>query len=90
MTRDLAIVVSEEILYNKVRKAIKDFDALIKSVELFDVYSGDKLESGKKSLAWHLVYQSEDKTLTSNEVDNLQNKLLEYLAENLGAKLRDF
>ncbi|OIO05650.1 phenylalanine--tRNA ligase subunit beta [Candidatus Falkowbacteria bacterium CG1_02_37_21] len=90
LTRDLAIVVSEEILYNKVRKAIKDFDALIKSVELFDVYSGDKLESGKKSLAWHLVYQSEDKTLTSNEVDNLQNKLLEYLAENLGAKLRDF
>ena len=90
VTRDLAVVVPEQILYNKIRKAITSFDSLIKSAELFDVYSGDKLAAGEKSLAFHLSYQSEERTLTAAEVDKLQAGLLKQLSEAYGAKLRAF
>jgi phenylalanyl-tRNA synthetase beta chain len=88
--RDLAIVVPEKILYNKVRKTITEFDPLIKSAELFDVYSGHKLKPDEKSLAFHLAYQSEEKTLTAATIDRLEAGLLEHLGKTLGAKLRGF
>ncbi|NCT55043.1 phenylalanine--tRNA ligase subunit beta [Candidatus Falkowbacteria bacterium] len=88
--RDLAFVVDEEIMYNDIKREISYFSDLIKSVELFDVYSGDKLEAGKKSLAFHLSYLSTEKTLTAIEVDALQVELMNHLAEKFLAKLRDF
>ncbi len=87
--RDLAFVVNEKILYNNIVKEIKKFSALIKQAELFDVYQGDKLGQGKKSLAFHIIYQA-DKTLTSEEVDEIQEKLIKHLERELGAKVRDF
>ena len=59
-------------------------------MELFDVYSGNKLQEGEKSLAFHLSYQAGDRTLTSVEVDNIQSKLVEYLADKFESRLRDF
>ncbi|MBN2853961.1 phenylalanine--tRNA ligase subunit beta [Patescibacteria group bacterium] len=88
--RDLAFVVDEEIMYNDIKREISSFSDLIKSVELFDVYSGDKLEIGKKSLAFHLSYLSNEKTLTANEVDTVQVELMNRLTEKFSAKLRDF
>lgn len=88
--RDLAFVVNEKILYNDLRSEIIKFNALIKSVELFDSYRGNKLEVNKKSLAFHINYQSEEKTLKSVEVDYIQKELVEYLAKKFEAKLRDF
>jgi len=87
--RDLAFVVNEKILYNNIVKEIKNFSDLIKQVELFDVYQGDKLGQGKKSLAFHIIYQA-DKTLTSEEVDEVQEKLVTHLEKELEAKVRDF
>lgn len=88
--RDLAFVVDTKILYNDLRVEILKFDSLINSVELFDVYSGDKLPSGQKSLAFHLNYQSEERTLTAAEVDKIQTDLVAYLADKFEAKLRNF
>jgi len=88
--RDLCFVVSEKILYNDFKGEIMSFNSLIKSAELFDVYHGDKLEKGKKSFTFHIEYQAEDKTLTSEEVDDLQTKLTQRLAEKFEARLRDF
>lgn len=88
--RDLAFVVNEKILYNDLRKDILNFNPLIKSVELFDVYVGNKLEANEKSLAFHLQYQSNEKTLKSEEIDSLQGELIEHLAGVYEAKLRDF
>ncbi len=88
--RDLAFVIDKEILYNDLRKEIVDFHSLIKSVELFDVYEGNKIDDNKKSLAFHLYYQSEEKTLTADEVDKIQNELVEHLAQKFEAQLRDF
>ena len=90
LTRDLAFVVSEEIMYNDLRQEISAFHPLIKSVELFDVYLGDKLNPGQKSLAFHVVFQSAEKTLTTAEVDKIQQELTRHLAQKFLAQLRDF
>lgn len=88
--RDLAFVIENKILYNDLRRVIIKFNPLIKSVELFDVYVGNKLAGGLKSLALHLSYQSEDRTLTAGEVDKIQAELIAHLAQKFEAKLRDF
>lgn len=89
LVRDLAFVVSSNILYNEIRKEILEHDELIKTVDLFDVYEGEKLGEGKKSLAFHVVYQA-DRTLKNEEVDAIQKKLLGKLEEKFEAKIRDF
>lgn len=90
VSRDFAFVLNEEIMYNDIKKAIVSYSPLVKSVELFDVYVGDKIDKNKKSLAFHVSFLSEEKTLTSAEVDILQNGLINELGEKFGAKLRDF
>jgi len=87
--RDLAFVVNEKILYNNIVKELENFSDLIRQVELFDVYSGGKLAPGEKSLAFHIIYQA-DRTLTSQEIDEIQGKLVKHLEKELGAKIRNF
>jgi phenylalanyl-tRNA synthetase beta chain len=89
VVRDLAFVLPEKILYSELRGEMLKFDHLIKEAEVFDVYQGDQLGEGLKSLAFHVVYQA-DRTLTGDEVENLQKSLLKHLAEKFDAKLRDF
>ena len=89
LTRDLAFVVSEKVLYNDIKEEIQKFDQLIARVELFDVFSGGKLGVGKKNLAFHLEYQA-DRTLKSEEVDEIQQKLIKHLEEKFQAQIRNF
>lgn len=88
--RDLSFVAPNKIMYNDLRKEINRFNPLIRSVELFDVYLGNKLTGGQKSLAFHLTYQSDERTLTAGEVDKIQAELVAYLEQKFAAKLRDF
>ncbi|MFH1254891.1 MAG: phenylalanine--tRNA ligase subunit beta [bacterium] len=87
--RDLAFVVDEKILYNDIAEEIKKSGDLISQVKLFDIYQGDKLGHGKKSLAFHVIYQA-GRTLTSEEVDEAQKKIVNRLRDKLGAEIRDF
>lgn len=87
--RDLAFVLNEKILYNEIKDEIINFNSLIKEVELFDIYSGNKLAAGEKSLAFHISLRSEEKTLTTEEVDEVINTLIRHLGEKFEAKLRD-
>lgn len=89
LTRDLAFVVNDIVLYNDIKKLIANFHELIREVELFDVYEGGKLGQDKKNLAFHIVYQS-DRTLNSEEVDIIQNNLIKELEIKFEAKIRDF
>ncbi|MEA3449637.1 MAG: phenylalanine--tRNA ligase subunit beta [Patescibacteria group bacterium] len=89
LARDLAFVVSEKVLYNDIKEEILNFHDYIKSVELFDVYRGEKLGQGNKNLAFHVNYQA-GKTLTGEEVDDIQAGLLKKLEERFEAKIRDF
>jgi phenylalanyl-tRNA synthetase beta chain len=87
--RDLAIIVPQEM----PAKLISDLIFSIKSkvidrVELFDVYSGEPIPKEKKSLAYAIHYLSRERTLTSEEVDRIHDKVLEKLVSELGAQVR--
>ncbi|HNX10767.1 MAG TPA: phenylalanine--tRNA ligase subunit beta [bacterium] len=90
VVRDLAFVVSQKILYNDLYQEIKNFNSLIANVELFDVYEGTNLAAGQKSLAFHVNYQDQTRTLTSEEIDTLQAELIKRLQDKFEAVLRDF
>ncbi|MGD0794253.1 MAG: phenylalanine--tRNA ligase subunit beta [Dehalococcoidales bacterium] len=85
--RDIALVVDAGISHRQILNIIKSF-SLVSDVRLFDVYSGQQVAEGKKSLAYRLVYQSTTHTLTDTEVINVQEQILGRLAKDLGAVLR--
>ncbi len=86
-TRDIAVVVNAKVTSQEVRDIIAT-SPLVDKVLLFDVYSGDKIPKGKKSLAWRITWQSYDRTLTDEEVNQAQQEILDKLAQQLGAMLR--
>jgi phenylalanyl-tRNA synthetase beta chain len=89
VTRDLALVVDEALPAVQVRDAItRAGGKLVQKVELFDVYRGEQVPPGKKSLAYALSYQAEDRTLTDDEVNRLQTRIEKKLKGQLGATLR--
>ena len=61
---------------------------LVTSVDLFDVYTGDQVAAGKKSLAFRVLYQSPSRTLSEHEVTMVQAQLLDKLGRETGAVLR--
>lgn len=86
--RDIALVCDRVLTNGQIIEAIKS--AKIKnlaSIELFDVYTGDKIQKDKKSMAYRLTFSSNDKTLEVEEVENYVRKILVKL-EQIGAKLR--
>jgi phenylalanyl-tRNA synthetase beta chain len=89
LSRDLAFVLDKKILYNDIRMEIVNFDSLIKRAELFDVYSGDKLSADERGLAFHLSFQSAERTLAAEEVEIIIEKLLKHLHDKFEARLRE-
>ena len=86
---DLAIVVDEGIPANRVAEVIRQGGGLIvTNITLFDVYRSQQIGKGKKSLAYSLSYQSDDKTLTDNDVAQIRHRILRRLDQELGAVLR--
>ncbi|HNV12341.1 MAG TPA: phenylalanine--tRNA ligase subunit beta [bacterium] len=90
VNRDLAFVVDQKVLFIDIKKEIQEFTSLISDLELFDVYSGENLGQGKRSLAFHISYQSNEKTLTNEEIDLVQKDLIKRLEQKFGAQVRDF
>ena len=87
--RDLAVVVQKEVVESRVRGVIMSRGGpLIESVEVFDVYEGEKIPAGMKSLAYGIVFRDPDRTLTENEVDDLQRQVAEGLKSELGGTIR--
>jgi phenylalanyl-tRNA synthetase beta chain len=62
---------------------------LLVDVQLFDIYRGEQIKPELKSLAYALMYQAPDRTLTDKEVAKLRTRILKQLDVNLGAKLRE-
>ena len=87
--RDLALVVDKSVTYDTLEKiAYKYGSKLLKNVSLFDVYEGEKIESGKKSYALNFVLQHADKTLTDEDITKVMNKLISAYEREIGAQLR--
>ena len=88
--RDLAIIVNDNIEAQQVRDCIiKNSPALLKDIYLFDVYTGKGIDFKKKSLAFGLILQNNERTLTDIEVDNVISDIMSILNKELGATLRN-
>lgn len=87
--RDLAVTVDESVLCGDLIETIKKAAGKeLKKAELFDIYRGDQVASGKKSMAFNLVYSSLERTLTVEEIDKSIQTVLKALKDAYGAELR--
>ncbi|MEY8210369.1 phenylalanine--tRNA ligase subunit beta [Corynebacterium sp. MNWGS58] len=87
--QDLALVVDDEIPAETVRRVVESAAGeLVESVELFDVFRGEQLGEGKKSLAFNLIFRAADRTLTDEEVNEYRVQAAEKARVELGAQMR--
>jgi len=93
ITRDIAMIVPEEISHAEILRAIQEpKEPLLESVALFDLFAGESaagLGAARKSLAYRLTYRDRSRTLTSEEVSAVHAKIRERLQRDLGAELRE-
>ncbi len=89
VTRDIAIVVDKDVAaYDLVRNIKRTGKALVKGVDVFDVYEGEHVESGKKSIAFTISLQDDSKTLTDNELNEVTQAIIASLQKDYRAILR--
>ena len=88
VNRDFAFVVATEVNSDDLVANFKKADPLITAVNIFDIYVGDKLEKGKKSVALSVNIQPKDKTLTDTEIEAICKKIIDSTAAKFGASLR--
>jgi phenylalanyl-tRNA synthetase beta chain len=87
--RDLAVLVSSGDRVGDVMKIIDDAGGeLVQDVDLFDMYEGPGIPANKKNLAFHIIFQSYEKTLTDEEVDKIFRKIISSLEKNNNWKVR--
>src|SRR5262249_3545848 len=87
--RDVAVIVDESLPAERVVAEIRAAgNDLLCCVRLFDLYRGESIPAGKKSLAYALTYQAEDRTLTDKEVDKAHKKIEDRLKHVLKAQIR--
>jgi phenylalanyl-tRNA synthetase beta chain len=87
--RDVAALFDEQVPFQAVLDALKAHASpLVTDIRLFDVYRGNDLEKGKKSLAFSVLLQDTRKTLTDAEVESAVSKLRDVLRQRFDAKLR--
>jgi len=87
--RDLALLVDETLSWSELQACIvKASPSIVQSVLPFDVYSGDKVQEGKKSVAIGLILQDFSRTLEEQEVESAVNSIMEAVTKEFGAELR--
>ena len=87
--RDFAFVINEKFSSGEIISLVKNIDKdLIKTVKIFDIYQGDKIESGKKSIAFSVTLEPKDKTLSEIDIDQISKKIISEVQEVTGATLR--
>ena len=87
--RDLSLLINVDVPFEKLKNiAEKTERKLLKSVNVFDVYMGDKLPAGKKSYALSFELQDEEKTLTDKQIDSVMQKLILNFEKEVGAEVR--
>ncbi|MBQ3925309.1 MAG: phenylalanine--tRNA ligase subunit beta [Firmicutes bacterium] len=90
ITRDVAVTVDEDVAVGAMEEAITgSAGELLESVQLFDIYRGEQIDEGKKSVAFSLIYRDRTKTLTDAEVDAAHEKVVLELKDKFNAVLRE-
>lgn len=91
VVRDIAILTDADVKINQILNQIEEADILhiVKDVDVFDIYEDTpSLPEGKKSVAFHVIFQSDDRTLTDAEVRSVEDNIKKMLETNLGAEVR--
>lgn len=87
--RDLSMLVDTAVTFDALKSIVfKTEKKLVKQVQVFDVYVGDKLPEGKKSYALNFTIQDEEQTLTDKQIDNVMQKIIHNLAQTAKAEIR--
>ncbi len=82
-------MVAEAVPAERVAEVIRQAGGeMVKEIRLFDVYRGEQIGPGMKSLAYNLVYQADDRTLTDQEAAQIRQRIVRRLAQELDARLR--
>ena len=89
VSRDLALLVDTSVEFAQIEQIARQTEKkLLKKVELFDVYEGDRLPAGKKSYAVNFILQDEEKTMGDKQIDAIMQKLITNIKKQLNAELR--
>ena len=87
--RDLAMLIDRSVKFDQLEQlAFQAEKGLLKNVNLFDVYEGDKLPEGKKSYALSFTLLDENATLTDKQIEKIMEKLIKTYQEKVGAEIR--
>ena len=86
--RDLAITLDKDILVGNMTKDIKKKVNLVEKIDIFDVYSGDKVEEGKKSVAMSIVLRDKNRTLTDQDIDTAMKNILSLIKDKYNGEIR--
>ena len=87
--RDVALVMDELVPFSRVVEKMKELaDPQVTQIHLFDVYRGSPIPDGKMSMAFHITYQNQSRTLTDEEVNRIQADYAKALVHGLNAQLR--
>lgn len=87
--RDLSLLIDSTVTMAEIENTVREAERkLLQSVELFDVYEGDKLPAGKKSYAISIALQDPEKTLQDKHIDKIMSKVVEGLRRRFNAELR--
>ena len=87
--RDLALIVPDDVPASKIIEAVTAFGSkLVTGITVFDSFRGGSVPAGKKSLAFRLKFQSNERTLTDIEVNKIHDRIVAHLARETGAELR--
>ena len=88
--KDVAFIVDDSVKSSEIESILKKVGGrLLESVDVFDLYKGDKIDDGKKSIAYSLVFKNDDRTLTDEEVTEVFEKMINQVESKLGAELRN-
>jgi len=89
VVRDFAFVIDEKYSSGEIINIVKKINSeLIKDVKIFDVYQGENITSGKKSIAFNVTLEPKDKTLSEMDIDQISKKIISIVQETTGATLR--
>ena len=87
--RDLSLLIDNQVSFKELLQIAQDTEKnILKSVNLFDVYEGDKLPEGKKSYALSFILEDKTKTLTDKYIDKVMSKLISSYENKVGAEVR--
>ena len=87
--KDLALVVEKNVTSKEIEQLIKKAGgSLLNCIDVFDVYEGDGIPEGKRSIAYSLTFEKPDRTLTDEEINVTMEKIIEFVQKKIGAELR--